>query len=86
VDARWFGNFCLQQPAQVGFGSDGGHSAVLYGANTHFLFVSLIDCLTLNVWKPAGAKRGDKLPVAVYIHGGGNYYAVGSSFYLYVFN
>ena len=26
------------------------------------------DCLTLNVWKPAGVKRG--LPVLVYIHGG----------------
>lgn len=26
------------------------------------------DCLTLNVWKPAGMKRG--LPVLVYIHGG----------------
>lgn len=27
------------------------------------------DCLTLNVWRPAGAKRG-KLPVLVWIHGG----------------
>ncbi|KAJ8518407.1 hypothetical protein ONZ45_g4512 [Pleurotus djamor] len=29
------------------------------------------DCLTLNVWAPAGAKKGDNLPVLVYIHGGG---------------
>jgi para-nitrobenzyl esterase len=28
------------------------------------------DCLTLNVWAPAGAKPGTKLPVIVYIHGG----------------
>lgn len=29
------------------------------------------DCLYLNVWKPASAKAGDKLPVMVWIHGGG---------------
>ncbi|KAJ7637367.1 alpha/beta-hydrolase [Mycena polygramma] len=29
------------------------------------------DCLTLNVWKPTNASAGVKLPVAVYIHGGG---------------
>ena len=28
------------------------------------------DCLYLNVWKPADAKAGDKLPVMVWIHGG----------------
>ncbi len=28
------------------------------------------DCLTLNVWRPAGAKPGDKLPVMVWIYGG----------------
>lgn len=28
------------------------------------------DCLYLNVWKPSGAKPGDKLPVIFYIHGG----------------
>jgi para-nitrobenzyl esterase len=28
------------------------------------------DCLTLNVWTPAGAKPGQKLPVMVWIHGG----------------
>lgn len=26
------------------------------------------DCVTLNVWKPAGAKQGDNLPVVIYIH------------------
>jgi para-nitrobenzyl esterase len=29
------------------------------------------DCLYLNVWKPAGAKAGAKLPVMVWVHGGG---------------
>ena len=29
------------------------------------------DCLYLNVWKPASAKAGAKLPVMVWIHGGG---------------
>jgi para-nitrobenzyl esterase len=28
------------------------------------------DCLYLNVWKPAGTKPGDQLPVVFYIHGG----------------
>lgn len=29
------------------------------------------DCLFLNVWKPASAKKGAKLPVMVWIYGGG---------------
>ena len=29
------------------------------------------DCLYLNIFTPAGAKEGDRLPVIVYIHGGG---------------
>lgn len=29
------------------------------------------DCLFLNIWTPDTAKEGDKLPVIVYIHGGG---------------
>lgn len=29
------------------------------------------DCLTLNVWKPATAKAGERLPVMVWIYGGG---------------
>eukprot|EP00754_Rhynchopus_humris_P036428 Rhum_TRINITY_DN18562_c0_g1::Rhum_TRINITY_DN18562_c0_g1_i1::g.167648::m.167648/K03927/CES2; carboxylesterase 2 len=30
------------------------------------------DCLFINVWKPDGAKKGDNLPVLVYIYGGSN--------------
>ena len=29
------------------------------------------DCLYLNVWTPAAGKTGEKLPVAMWIHGGG---------------
>ena len=29
------------------------------------------DCLFLNIWTPENAKAGDKLPVLIYIHGGG---------------
>ncbi|SEB15639.1 carboxylesterase/lipase family protein [Variovorax sp. YR216] len=35
------------------------------------------DCLYLNVWEPAHAKPGAKLPVVVFIYGGG--YSLGSS-------
>ncbi|WP_343612926.1 carboxylesterase family protein [Novosphingobium sp.] len=29
------------------------------------------DCLYLNIWTPAGAKPGDRLPVLFYVYGGG---------------
>ncbi|KAF8074740.1 Alpha/Beta hydrolase protein [Lyophyllum atratum] len=32
------------------------------------------DCLRLNIWKPTNATSRDRLPVAVYIHGGGFYF------------
>ncbi|KAF7329897.1 COesterase domain-containing protein [Mycena kentingensis (nom. inval.)] len=32
------------------------------------------DCVTLNIWKPSNATSSSKLPVYVYIHGGGSYY------------
>lgn len=35
------------------------------------------DCLYLNIWEPANAKPGDKLPVVVWIYGGA--FAVGSA-------
>lgn len=40
------------------------------------------DCLYLNVWRPAGATSGDKLPVMVWVHGGGLFNG-GSSFPVY---
>lgn len=35
------------------------------------------DCLTMNLWAPAAAKAGSKLPVVVFIYGGG--FTIGSS-------
>jgi len=32
------------------------------------------DCLMVNVWQPAGAQQGAKLPVLVFIYGGSNQY------------
>ena len=37
------------------------------------------DCLFLNVWRPATATSGAKLPVMVWIHGGGFMFGSGSS-------
>lgn len=36
------------------------------------------DCLYLNIWAPADAKEGDKLPVFFWIHGGAFYNGAGS--------
>ncbi|KAF5341393.1 hypothetical protein D9758_012293 [Tetrapyrgos nigripes] len=55
VDASVYPDFCIQ-------GTTGGGDAGGAGSE---------DCLKINVYAPAGAKRGDKLPVLVYIHGGG---------------
>ncbi|KAG7086873.1 hypothetical protein E1B28_002794 [Marasmius oreades] len=45
--------------------------------------IGIEDCLTLNIWKPTNATAGDKLPVAVYIHGGGFYANSPQGFPLY---
>lgn len=63
--ARWqgvrqagqFGARCMQQP--------------LYADMMFRSPAPSEDCLTLNVWTPAGAPKGAKLPVLFYIHGGG---------------
>ncbi|KAF9480934.1 alpha/beta-hydrolase [Pholiota conissans] len=41
------------------------------------------DCLTLNIWKPTNATTKSKLPVVVYIHGGGFYYGTPQGFPMY---
>jgi para-nitrobenzyl esterase len=55
--AAGFGPRCMQQPlfSDMVFRSDGVSE----------------DCLYLNVWSPADAKSGAKLPVLVYFYGGG---------------
>ncbi|CAL1709691.1 unnamed protein product [Somion occarium] len=55
VDATSYPDFCVQ-------GTTGGGDAGGAGSE---------DCLKVNVYTPRGAKKGDKLPVLVYIHGGG---------------
>lgn len=56
-DATRFGADCMQKP----FDSD---AAPLGTAPAE-------DCLFVNVWRPAGTKPGAKLPVVVWIYGGG---------------
>ncbi|GJN90505.1 hypothetical protein Rhopal_003516-T1 [Rhodotorula paludigena] len=54
---------------------DGHITACVQFGTTSFVGVNASpgteDCLKLWVWAPAGAKKGDKLPVHVYTHGGG---------------
>jgi para-nitrobenzyl esterase len=56
LDASKFGATC----AAAGFGAAPG--SIQAGSSE--------DCLFLNVWQPANAKPGEKLPVMVWIHGG----------------
>ncbi|MCC2975669.1 carboxylesterase family protein [Sphingomonas sp. PL-96] len=56
-DASSYGPDCMQEP----FPSDAAPLGVKPGE----------DCLFLNVWAPEGAPRGRKLPVMVWIYGGG---------------
>ncbi|KAI0767254.1 alpha/beta-hydrolase [Fomes fomentarius] len=58
VDLTEYPDFCIQ--GSIGNGDAGGAGSE--------------DCLKLNIYAPAGAKKGDKLPVLVYIHGGGYVY------------
>lgn len=52
-----------------------GSSIIGYGElpislHDNYLEAMSEDCLYLNVWRPAGAKEGDNLPVLFYVHGG----------------
>ncbi|CAA7265759.1 unnamed protein product [Cyclocybe aegerita] len=55
VDARDYPDFCIQ--GTIGAGDAGGAGSE--------------DCLKVNIYAPAGAKRGSNLSVLVYTHGGG---------------
>ncbi|KAJ3538533.1 hypothetical protein NM688_g6506 [Phlebia brevispora] len=58
VDATAYPLFCVQ--GSTGQGDAGGAGSE--------------DCLKINVYAPKGAKKGDKLPVLFYMHGGGYVY------------
>lgn len=58
LKATHFGHDCMQTP----YPSDAAPLGVKPAE----------DCLVLNVWRSAGAKAGDRLPVLVWIYGGGN--------------
>ena len=62
-EATAFGHDCMQKPEA----SDPAQPRTLPAE----------DCLVLNVWRPAAASRGEKLPVLVWIHGGA--YVIGGS-------
>lgn len=57
LDASKFGASC----AQAGWGAAPG--TIQAGSSE--------DCLYLNIWRPAGTVKNTKLPVMVWIHGGG---------------
>lgn len=69
-DNRAFGPICYQQPAVLGFGDEGElHRYVARVTRISIKFEPLgLDCLTLNIWKPALATERSNLPVIIYIH------------------
>lgn len=48
----------------------GYHDYVWFDYANHYKYMMSEDCLYLNIWRPAGLKGDEKLPVIVYIHGG----------------
>ncbi|KAI0265664.1 carotenoid ester lipase precursor [Gloeopeniophorella convolvens] len=72
-DATTFGPACPQQALQLPIPGELAQEAIDFITNSIYNLVtpSSEDCLTLNVVTPAGVKSGTKLPVVVWIFGGG---------------
>ncbi|KAL3822312.1 hypothetical protein ACHAXA_002627 [Cyclostephanos tholiformis] len=62
IDATEFGPYCWQM--FQGGGEGGGIPYYDYQEQSE-------ECLYLNIWRPEGTSPASKLPVMVYIHGGG---------------
>ncbi|KAI0793056.1 carotenoid ester lipase precursor [Irpex lacteus] len=71
--ATSFGNACPQQASTTNFPPQAASDVVKDMIAKFFAvpFTSGEDCLTLNVWTPNNVPHGTKLPVAVWIYGGG---------------
>jgi carboxylesterase type B len=75
-DATVLGNSCSAYPVFLGTRiSDGSYQ--IGGALTFPSLTFSEDCLTINVGRPTNVKQGTKLPVLVWIYGGG--FSTGSS-------
>ncbi|KUJ09450.1 alpha/beta-hydrolase [Mollisia scopiformis] len=74
-DATKYGPSCPQHPGGFAFDlSLVGNVTLALESNEQSEF----ECLNLVVTVPAGTKKGDKLPVFVWVHGGGLFYGANS--------
>ncbi|GJE92626.1 carotenoid ester lipase precursor [Phanerochaete sordida] len=68
--ATAFGHACPQQTAPPQFPASVQSDVTAFVDSTTITDIAE-DCLTLNVWTPANVAKGAKLPVVVWIYGGG---------------
>ena len=74
-DATRFGPVCMQSPIAPNMGDE---SAVGFALGDQGPMPQSEDCLNLNVRRPAGTKASAKLPVMIWIYGGGFVFGGGS--------
>ena len=73
-DLRWKESQPMATWKEMRPAKDFGSRCMQSGFNADMIFHDpgeSEDCLTLNVWAPAGVKKGSNLPVMVWIYGGG---------------